>query len=490
LRELLRSLSEQEGTLLLRLINGDGGWFPLPGPQMDAYFSAADETFYGGAAGGGKSDLLLGLAATVHSQSIIFRREFPQIRGLEERMTEIRGGRDGYNSQAKMWRLDDGRTLEFGSVPHLGDEIAYQGRPHDLVGFDEITHFAESQFRFLIGWVRSARPGQRTRVVAAGNPPTTPEGEWVIKYWAPWLDPQHPNPAKPGELRWFAMLDGVDTEVESGTPFMFTGKDGVSELIEPKSRTFIPARVEDNPYLMATGYKRQLQNLPEPLRTRMLRGQFGMEAEDDPWQVIPTAWVDAAMLRWAEREKPDVPLSAVGVDVARGGSDKTILARRYNNWFDELEKHPGSSTPNGPAVAALVVTAMDGNGVANVDVIGVGGSVVDSLDAQGVNVVGLNGAAGSKAKDRSGKLSFVNKRAEWYWKMREALDPDKGEDLALPPDRELRSDLCAPRWKLTTRGIQVESKEDIKGRIGRSPDCGDAVVYANAIEEVEGWYCA
>lgn len=52
-------------------------------------------------------------------------------------------------------------------------------------------------------------------------------------------------------------------------------------------------------------------------------------------------------------------------------------------------------------------------------------------------------------------------------------------ELALPPDRELRADLTAPRWNMTPRGIQVESKDDVKQRIGRSPDAGDAVVLAH-----------
>lgn len=458
---------------------------------MEAFFTEADETFYGGAAGGGKSDLLLGLASTVHIHTIIFRREFPQIRGLELRMQEILGTRDGYNSQAKFWRLPAQRTLEFGSVPNVGDEIAYQGRPHDLVGFDEITHFTLDQYQFLSGWVRSTRPGQRTRVVAAGNPPTTPEGEWVVQHWAPWLDEDHPNPAKPGELRWFVMLDGVDTEVATGEPFEFTDKDGMTEIVHPKSRTFIPAKVEDNPYLMNTGYKRQLQNLPEPLRSRMLKGNFGTKTDDNPWQVIPAAWVDAAVARWREDRPKGTTLSALGVDVARGGKDKTVLARRYEAWFAPLERHPGHSTPDGPAVAALVVEALGDDKVpVNMDVIGVGTSPVDALAANNITVMALNGSEGSKAKDRSGNLGFINKRAEWWWKMREALDPDKGDNLALPPDRELRNDLIAPRWKLTVRGIQIESKEDIKPRLGRSPDAGEAVVYANAIEEMAEWFCA
>src|SRR6202011_499342 len=123
-----------------------------------------------------------------------------------------------------------------GGVQHEHDKANYQGRPHDFYGFDELSQFTESQVRFIVGWNRTTIQGQRCGGVGGGTPPMSAEGEWVIRYWAPWLDGQHPNPAEPGELRWFAVLEGKDVEVENGLPFDFQG-----ELVEPRSRTFIPA---------------------------------------------------------------------------------------------------------------------------------------------------------------------------------------------------------------------------------------------------------
>ena len=463
-------------------------WVPLPGPQTLAYNSKADVLFYGGAAGGGKTDLLLGLAHTAHDRSILFRREYPQLMGIETRATEMFGSMGKYNGQRNLWTLPGRRTIEFGACQLLGDEQKYQGRPHSLKAFDEITHFLEFQFRFLCGWMRSPRPAQRCRVVAAGNPPTDPDGEWVVQYWRPWLDETHPHPALPGELRWFTTLDGKDVEVESGDGFWHTPKGGAREWVQPLSRTFIPAKVNDNPFLMRTNYTSILQSLPEPLRSKMLYGDFQAGKEDNPYQTIPTEWVRLAQERWKARSRPESPMSALGVDVARGGRDQTLLAPRYGNWFGELQAFPGSSTPDGPAVATLVMQCRTHSAVVQVDVIGVGGSVVDHLaPVLGQALVSLNGAEKSKATDKSGQLGFVNKRAEMYWKLREALDPTSGQDLALPPDRILAIDLCTPLWKLTARGIQVEAKEEIKKRIQRSPDRGDAVVYAHYIDEGDGW---
>ena len=468
----------------LRRLRQLTAWAPLPGPQTQAFHSKADILFYGGAAGGGKTDLLLGLAHTSHDRAIIFRREYPQLLGIQTRAKELFSGQGRYNGQDHLWTLDSGREVEFGACQLLGDEQKYQGRPHSLKGFDEITHFLEPQFRFLCGWLRSTNPEQRCRVVAAGNPPTDPDGEWVVQFFRPWLDETHPNPALPGELRWFTTLDGVEVEVDGGAPFWHTPKGGGErEWIQPMSRTFIPARIEDNPFLMRTNYKANLQALPEPLRSKMLAGDFNAGKEDNPYQVIPTAWVLAAQARWKVRSKPDVAMSAIGVDVARGGRDKTTLAPRYGNWFDVLLEFPGSETPNGPAVATLVLQHRTHLALVQVDVIGVGGSVVDHLmPVIGEACVALNGAAGSDATDKSGQLGMKNLRAAMYWALREALDPTTGDDLALPPDRGLLIDLCTPRWKLTAQGIQIEAKEDIIKRIGHSPDKGDAVVYAHWID--------
>src|SRR5215469_1983075 len=118
-------------------------WKPLPGPQVEALESKADILFYGGAAGGGKTDLVIGAAHTQHTRSIIFRREYPQLRAIIDRTVELLSELGKYNKTSMIWSLEDGRSIEFGAVQHIGDEKKYQGRPHDLKAFDEITHFSE-----------------------------------------------------------------------------------------------------------------------------------------------------------------------------------------------------------------------------------------------------------------------------------------------------------------------------------------------------------
>lgn len=457
-------------------------WTPFPGPQTLAFHSDADETFYGGAAGGGKTDLLLGLGLCSHRNSIIFRREYPQLRQIIDRSREIIGNLGTFNANETLWRLPDGRRLEFGAVQHEHSKDRYQGRPHDLKGFDELPHFTESQYRFLIAWNRTAVEGQRCRVLATGNPPVPGQGgEWIFKLWAPWLDEQYPHPAQPGELRWFVQLGDGEEWVDGPAPVERQGK-----TLRPRSRTFIKARVDDNPVYMATGYDAILESLPEPLRSQLRHGDFHATAEDDPWQVIPTRWVQLAQERGRKGERPDLPLTSLGVDVARGGQDQTVIAPRYGPWFDPLLKYPGKATPDGKTAAALVLVALgEHRAPVNLDCIGVGTSPLDILRENEIPAEAINFAAkaldwdGKPRTDRSGRYRMRNLRAWAFWSLREALDPRRGVDLALPDDRELLADLCAPRWSLSASGILIESKEDIRKRLGRSTNCGDAVAMAH-----------
>src|SRR5262245_64476718 len=108
-------------------------WTPQPGPQTLAYNHPADVIGYGGAAGGGKTDLAIGLALTKHKKSLLLRRELCNTRAIIDRTREILGDTGSLNSQIGMWRLPDGCSVEFGGCNNVGDEKKYRGRPHDFI---------------------------------------------------------------------------------------------------------------------------------------------------------------------------------------------------------------------------------------------------------------------------------------------------------------------------------------------------------------------
>lgn len=477
---VLAHLTPDERAELDELLVSDPRPFrPLPGPQFDAWHSEATIIGYGGAAGAGKSGLIVGLATTEHQRVLIMRQTGPELQAIIDDMARILGHRNGLSqaSGAKVWRLTrwDGKPLqiEFGSFPNPGDEQKKQGHPHDFLAFDEAQNMRRSSVLYLFTWLRSIDPAQRKRIVMTFNPPMSDEGQWIIEYFAPWLDPSHPDPAKPGELRWFANIDGIEREMENGEPFEHNG-----ETITPMSRTFIPGRVTDNPFLMSTGYKQQLENLEEPLRSVMLHGDFQAGVRDGARQVIPSSWVRAAVKRWKDRSSEPGELSAIGIDVARGGYDSTVLALRHGRWFPPLITAPGSDTPRGSDVTALAIPHMRDDAPLLVDGIGVGSAVVDHMESLDLPVVSLIASHTTAGRDRTGRFGFANLRSEMWWRAREALDPANGLNIELPNDRQLIAELTMPQWKEQGGKIKVESRDEIIKRIGRSPDRATAVVQA------------
>jgi hypothetical protein len=483
-------------------------FFPTPKQQL-VLDSEADIIGYGGAAGGGKSYLVTGLAATRHRRSSITRPQKNQCQKFVDELAKMLGTREGFSSQTSSFSFvaeGEPRFIKFFGLDNPGDEEKQQGDDYDLKAYDEVTQMREKDIRYTLTWNRTDIEGQRVQAILTFNPPTTVEGRWVVKFFAPWLDPQHPNPAKDGELRWFATVgDNQDYEVASSQPFIIRYIDGVptpwysfrasdhrpEEIIKPKSRTFIRALVTDNPYYMKTGYIDQLQALPEPLRSQMLMGDFMAGVEDDAKQLIPTKWIDAAMERGkALLDDPNYkrgPLDSLGVDVARGGNmgstlgatghDEMVIAKRHGRLILPLVTHKGVAIDDGAKSAALTLIERRDDAPIHVDVVGVGTSTYDFLCQNNIQTIPINGSAAALGTD--GMLRFFNRRSELHWAMRKALDPLNPEPLALPSDTQLAADLAAPRWELTKQGIKVESKDDIKKRLGRSPDRGDAVVLAN-----------
>ena len=112
-----------------------------------------------------------------------------------------------------------------------------------------------------------------------------------------------------------------------------------------------------------------------------------------------------------------------------------------------------------------------------IDVIGVGSAVYDFLSEARQPVYGVNVSESAPGTDKSGRLRFMNQRSYYWWMLREALDPTNNTGIALPNDRELLADLTTPRWSLRGNGsVQVESREEIVRRIGRSPDKASALM--------------
>jgi hypothetical protein len=195
--------------------------------------------------------------------------------------------------------------------------------------------------------------------------------------------------------------------------------------------------------------------------------------------LVPLGWVEAAIERWeTNKNEPLEHLDRVGVDVARMGSDKTCMALLCGHRIAEIRLTALEDTMETAGRVGGILTAHTGT-KAVVDTDGLGAGVTDRLREQGYDVVAFHGGSKSTKKDRSGELGFLNLRAEALWALREALDPAFNPIMELPPDDALIGDLTTPHWMVTSNSrIQIEAKDQIRTRLGRSTDHLDAVAMA------------
>ena len=207
-------------------------------------------------------------------------------------------------------------------------------------------------------------------------------------------------------------------------------------------------------------------------------GEFPEAGED---VLVPLHWVEAALAREAE------PTGALrmGVDVARFGGDRTALLVRDEGAVRHLEWHTKEDTMT--TAGRVLSTARERLIKARdifVDDAGLGGGVTDRLRELGIAVTRVNFGERAIEPDR-----FANLRAESYWSLREALDPNGPTPLAIPRAYKAIAYECGmPRIGYTSRGqVKLESKDDIRKRLGRSPDLADALALTYAAPEPDIW---
>lgn len=264
---------------------------PQPGPQEAFLGSPADIAIYGGSAGGGKTWALLmePLRHTHNSRfgATIFRRNTVQVRNEGGLWDESEGlyGAIGASPKEHVleWRFPSGAGVSFAHLEHDKTVLNYQGAQIPLIGFDELTHFSAKQFWYMLSRNRSMC-GVRPYVRATCNPDAD---SWVAEFIAWWINQETglPIPERAGVLRWFVRIGDKIQWADSPqdlAEFRAPDEHGNMVPIPPKSVTFIPAKLTDNPALMAAdpGYLANLMALPTVERERLLGGN---------WKIRPAA---------------------------------------------------------------------------------------------------------------------------------------------------------------------------------------------------------
>lgn len=225
--------------------------------------------------------------------------------------------------------------------------------------------------------------------------------------------------------------------------------------------------------------------LPAPylITPEWVYGRFKKWGLSNPWYVsrvlaefpeagadtlIPMRWIEASHNRTLEPGSPDV----LGVDVARFGTDLSVIARRQGPVLRILKRFGKVDTMT-TAGHVRIIRRDTGAERAIVDVIGVGAGVVDRLREMKEPVQEANAATSPTEKDK-----FVNARAEWYWTMRQQFEA--GQMDLDPADEDLAAQLADIRWKPQKGKILIESKEDMERRGRSSPDDADAAAHTFA----------
>ena len=246
--------------------------------------SPADIAIYGGAAGGGKSFALLLEVIRHHHRpgffGVIFRRQATQIKnegGLWDQSESLYHYLSAIGSRHQLtWTFPSGARLRFAHLEYEADKFGWMGSQVAFIGFDELTHFTEGQFWYLLSRNRSTC-GVRPYVRATCNPDPDSFVLDLVKWW---IDPQtgFAIPERAGVLRWFARQGDDLVWADSRDALIADLGPGV----QPKSLSFIPASVQDNPILLERdpGYLANLMALPRIDRERLLNGN---------WLVRPSA---------------------------------------------------------------------------------------------------------------------------------------------------------------------------------------------------------
>lgn len=284
---------------------------PQPGPQTAFLSSSADIAIYGGAAGGGKTYALV-LEPLRHFDNplfgaVVFRRNTTQVRnegGLWHESYKLYTQYDAHPRAAFLeWIFPSGMRLKYAHLENENTVYDWQGSQIPLIGFDELTHFEESQFWYMLSRNRSTS-GVPGYIRATCNPDAD---SWVRKLIDWWIDFEgYPIPDRSGVLRWFIRID--DTLIWADTREELLEQYGADQ--QPKSLTFIPSTLEDNKILMQTdpSYKANLMALSRVERMRLLGGNWDVRATagmmfQREWftvlDAIPSGWIQ--QLRFWDR---------------------------------------------------------------------------------------------------------------------------------------------------------------------------------------------
>lgn len=349
------------------------------------------------------------------------------------------GNLRGEVHRSDRWIDEQGRLVGFGRRPPDYSQHAFQGihRKYVLVLLDEACG--------IPAWIWTAAEAITTsdtcRILAIGNPDDNSSTFANVCMTDP---------------NWHSIkISGYDSPNVTG------------EVVP----TVVKDNLITNNWIMERKIAWGEQN---PLFQAKVMGEFA-DSEDG---LVPLSWVRQAVGRhrlWEDAGRPLVPATRiVGVDPARFGTDKTAIVVREGDIVRDVYQHAKLDTTQ---TTSLVKAQLDyPKSVGIIDTIGIGAGVYDQLKAMGKTVRAFTASQKTNRRDVSGSWKFPNTRSASWWNLREMLDPALDATLALPDHDDLIADITSPTWQPSAgSNLIVEPKEQVRHRLGRSTDCGDAL---------------
>lgn len=472
---------------------------PQKGFQWDFLSSPADITIGGGAAGAGKTFVLLmepcRNMGVKGFGGVIFRRTYPQITnegGLWDTSKDIYMGMGARPNESNLtWKFPKGTKLKFSQLQYENNVYDFQGAQIPYIGFDELTHFTEKQFFYMLSRNRSTC-GVKPYVRATCNP--DPES-WVARFIEWWIDPVTglPIPERGGILRYF-IKDGdkviwgnTKQEVIKRCPHVFDNPEfkglNMEDLV--KSATFIPGTVYQNQELMKKdpAYVGNLLSQDPETKARLLDGNWKIKDSEDyliKYEHILNTFTNTFVLGGQRY---------ISADLAFHGSDLFIVCV-WDGW--RLIDIETISKSDGKIIEDVIKAMANKHKVPR-------SNIVYDADGVGTYLRGyLQGArpfnnGSAPILEKNAKVNYKNLKTQCYYHVSSLINSSKiyvtdvvankkingkfVRELIIEESRAIKKKMTDPDNKL-----QIISKDEMKNLLGRSPDFMDAIMMRSCFD--------
>ena len=426
--------------------------------------------------GAGKSFVAAHIAMAflyLHEDSVVITTAPTERQVAEVLWGEIRHAHGQYNLDGEILRMQLRLREKWKAFGFSTDDPnAFQGHHtgHMLVIFDEASGIAPEIWEAAEGVLT----GDGARILCIGNP-TDPASKFKDEFDSPATTSFQVSAFDCPNLSRFNITEETLSRYAWGESEKFMRECVTGPLPYPNSGLVDPAWVFDKYHRWRPG---------SPMWQSRVLGEFPAQGSDC---LIPIGWIERAI----DKDLPATLPHELGIDVAYMGSDYNVVAERFGAKVKIIKRFHGMNKAETVRILSAIIDERIGTlSAVKVDNVGYGAAVYEDLaEKYGYNLIlSCHGAEASSEIVAPGvKKTFLNRRAEMHWNLRERFER---EEISISSeDEDLISQAKIIKYQLPNGQIKIEGKEDMRKRLGRSPDDMDAVVYCFAQDKNQDIPC-